>query len=121
MFKITALFEYLHALVRVITRNMTTVLQIGNRALAASEIIPLLASYNIIPQLICESIIEQAIAQGAAPFGSIAPITCTKEETADALEQFYQNWDLTSEDKRQDQHRSRRRTSLRTERDGERL
>jgi len=111
MFKITAFFEYLHALVRVITRNMTTVLQIGNRAIApwaapfgsiaASEIIPLLASYNIIPQLICESIIEQAIAQGAAPFGSIAPITCTKEETAHALEQFYQHWDLTSEDKRQ--------------------
>lgn len=80
---------------------MTTVLQIGNRAIAqgaspfgsiaASEIIPLLASYNIIPQLICESIIDQAI----------APITCIKEETADALEQFYQHWDLTSEDKRQ--------------------
>ncbi|OKH56204.1 peptidylprolyl isomerase [Scytonema sp. HK-05] len=70
---------------------MTTVLQIGNRAIAASEIIPLLASNNIIPQLICESIIDQAI----------APITCTKEETADALEQFYQHWDLTSEDKRQ--------------------
>jgi len=70
---------------------MTAVLQIGNRVLAASEIIPLLASYNIIPQLLCESIIDAAI----------APITCTPEETARLLEQFYQHWNLTTEEKRQ--------------------
>ncbi|MBD2774258.1 peptidylprolyl isomerase [Iningainema tapete] len=71
---------------------MSAVLQIGNRVLAASEIIPLLASYNIIPQLLCESIIDSAI----------APITCTPEETARLLEQFYQHWNLTSQEKRQD-------------------
>lgn len=71
---------------------MITVLQIGNHAITASEIIPLLASYNIIPQLICENIINEAI----------APISCTQEETAYLVEQFYQRWDLMSEEKRQD-------------------
>ena len=71
---------------------MTAVLQIGNRVIAASEIIPLLASYNIIPQFLCESIIDSAIAS----------ITCTPEQTDLALAQFYQHWNLTSEEKRQD-------------------
>jgi hypothetical protein len=56
------------------------------------EIIPFLAHYNLIPQLLSQSIIESAI----------APITCTQAETSHALEQFYQHWDLTTEEKRQD-------------------
>ncbi|MGF2035078.1 MAG: peptidylprolyl isomerase [Nostoc sp. CmiVER01] len=56
------------------------------------EIIPFLASYNLIGQLLSQSIIESAI----------APITCTQAETSHALEQFYQHWDLTSEQKIQD-------------------
>lgn len=56
------------------------------------ETIPFLAGYNLIPQLISQRIIESAI----------APITCTQAETSHALEQFYQNWGLTTEDKRQD-------------------
>ncbi|MDZ8237052.1 MAG: peptidylprolyl isomerase [Nostoc sp. ChiQUE01a] len=55
------------------------------------EIISVLASYNLIPQLISQRIIETAI----------APITCTQAETSHALEQFYQNWDFTTEEKRQ--------------------
>lgn len=69
---------------------MTTVLKIGNRTLTAEKIIPLLASYKIVPQLLCEIIIDQAIES----------IGCTSEETACACQQFYQHWELTSEDLR---------------------
>lgn len=70
---------------------MTTVLQIGDRTLSASEIMPLLASYNMIPQLLCESIIDSAI----------APISLTQEQTTQAVEQFCQNWDFQTEEQRQ--------------------
>lgn len=70
---------------------MTTILQIGNRVIPVAEIIPLLVTYNMIPQLLCESLIDSAI----------APMACTKEETAHAQEQFYHQWDLTTEEKRQ--------------------
>ncbi|MBD2773151.1 peptidylprolyl isomerase [Iningainema tapete] len=69
---------------------MNQVLHIASNEIATSEIIPTLTSYNMIPQLICESIINRAIAS----------ITCSEEETANALEQFYQNWDLTTQEKR---------------------
>ncbi|MEJ6484085.1 peptidylprolyl isomerase [Nostoc punctiforme UO1] len=71
---------------------MNKSLQIGEHALLPPEIIPFLASYNLIPQLLSQSIIESAI----------APITCTQAETTQALEQFYQQWDLTTEQKIQD-------------------
>ncbi|GET35632.1 peptidylprolyl isomerase [Microseira wollei] len=66
---------------------MTTVLQIGNRAIPAAEVIPLLRSYQMLPQLLRESIIDEAI----------APIDCTPEEIASATEQFYQQNQLTCE------------------------
>jgi hypothetical protein len=71
---------------------MTKVLRIGDRTIASTEIIPLLATYNVIPQLVCESIIDSAI----------AAISCTKEEISNALEQFYQHWILNSPEKIQD-------------------
>ncbi|MDF5709633.1 MAG: peptidylprolyl isomerase [Nostoc sp. S4] len=71
---------------------MNKVLQTGDSPVLPPEIIPFLASYNLIPQLLSQSIIELAI----------APISCTKEETSHALEQFYQQWDLTTEQKIQD-------------------
>ncbi|MEH2153386.1 peptidylprolyl isomerase [Nostoc sp.] len=71
---------------------MNTSLQIGEHALLPNEILPFLASYNLIPQLLSQSIIESAI----------APITCTPSEISHALEQFYQQWDLTTEQKIQD-------------------
>ncbi|MDF5707458.1 MAG: peptidylprolyl isomerase [Nostoc sp. S4] len=77
---------------------MNTNLQISSSipelgyANVSQEIIPLLASYNLMPQFLCERIIESAL----------APITCTKAETNHALEQFYQHWNLTSEDKIKD-------------------
>ena len=66
---------------------MTKVLQLGDRAIASEEIIPLLASYQMIPQLLGERIIDQAISQ----------VHCTCEETDRACEEFYQHWGLTSE------------------------
>ncbi|MEH1943370.1 MAG: peptidylprolyl isomerase [Nostoc sp.] len=78
---------------------MNKTLQLGDAydgrsgsAILPPEIIPFLASYNLIPQLLSQSIIELAI----------APITCTQAETTQALEQFYQLWDLNSEEKIQD-------------------
>lgn len=69
---------------------MIKVLQVGDRTITDSDLIPLLASYNIMPQLICESIIDLAVKS----------VTCTEEETAYALEKFYQHWDLTSKEQR---------------------
>ncbi|MEH1820223.1 MAG: peptidylprolyl isomerase [Nostoc sp.] len=78
---------------------MTTALKIGDVHEGQScstplptEIIPFLASYNLIPQLLSQSIIESAI----------APIICTRAEISHALEQFYQHWDLTTQQKIQD-------------------
>ncbi|MDZ8094884.1 MAG: peptidylprolyl isomerase [Nostoc sp. DedQUE05] len=78
---------------------MNKTLQLGDvynersgSAILPPEIIPFLASYNLIPQLLSQSIIELAI----------APIICTQTEISHALEQFYQQWDLTTEQKIQD-------------------
>ncbi len=66
---------------------MTEVIQIGNRTIEASELIPLLASYQMLPQLLRELIIDEAI----------APIECTPEEIAHAQQQFYAEKQLTQE------------------------
>ncbi|MFN6558427.1 MAG: peptidylprolyl isomerase [Nostoc sp. ChiSLP01] len=71
---------------------MNKVLQTGDRQSFPPEIIPFLASYNLIPQLLSQSIIE----------GAIAPIACTKAEISHALEQFYQQWHLTTDQQIQD-------------------
>lgn len=51
----------------------------------------LLANYQLIPQLICESIIDR----------TIFTIECTPEEIASACQQFYQRWNLTTEEQQQ--------------------
>lgn len=66
-------------------------LQVGDRAITANDIIPLLSSYRLLPQLLRELLIDQAI----------APITCTFEETIAACKQFYEQNQITSEDERQ--------------------
>ncbi|MBI4781744.1 MAG: hypothetical protein HY785_10480 [Oscillatoriophycideae cyanobacterium NC_groundwater_1537_Pr4_S-0.65um_50_18] len=48
----------------------------------------LMANYQLIPQLLCESIIDRAI----------LTIECTSEEIASACNQFYQRWNLTTEE-----------------------
>jgi len=56
------------------------------------ETISVLVAYNLIPKLLSQRVIESAI----------APITCTKAETSHSLEQFYQHWNLTTQETRQD-------------------
>jgi parvulin-like peptidyl-prolyl isomerase len=70
---------------------MTVILQVGNRAITAEEIIPLLANYQLLPQLLRELIVDEAI----------APFTCTPEETAEACQRFYEQNQLTTEEARQ--------------------
>ncbi|MBH8562894.1 peptidylprolyl isomerase [Nostoc sp. CENA67] len=65
----------------------TEALQIGNRTIKASELIPLLASYQMLPQLLRELIIDEAI----------APIECTPQEVDQAKKQFYAEKHLTQE------------------------
>ncbi|BAT53246.1 PpiC-type peptidyl-prolyl cis-trans isomerase [Nostoc sp. NIES-3756] len=58
---------------------MTDVLQIGDRTIQASELIPLLANYQLLPQLLRELIIDEAI----------AAVDCQPEELAQAKQRFY--------------------------------
>lgn len=66
---------------------MTKVLQVRERTLAPSEIIPLLTSYKLLPQFFREIIIDSAIAS----------IDCTAEEIASACQQFKQRHQIASE------------------------
>jgi parvulin-like peptidyl-prolyl isomerase len=58
---------------------MTEVIQIGNRTITATELIPLLTGYQMLPQLLRELILDEAI----------ATIECTPEEVAQAKQQFF--------------------------------
>ncbi|MEH1938851.1 MAG: peptidylprolyl isomerase [Nostoc sp.] len=85
---------------------MTTALQINDVcekrsciSVLPKEIISFLASYNLIPQFLSQNIIESAMSTTGY---ANAPITCTEAETSHALEQFYQHWDLTTEQEIQD-------------------
>ncbi len=66
---------------------MTEEIQINNRTITASELIPLLASYQMLPQLLRELIIDEVIAS----------IDCTPEEIAEAKKQFYAKHQFTKE------------------------
>lgn len=66
---------------------MTTVLRVGDREIAAEEIVPLLASYQLLPQLLREIMIDRAIAS----------LICTPEEKAIARQQFFSQNQLTDE------------------------
>lgn len=65
--------------------------QLRQQSIHSHELLPLLASYKLIPQLVSETIIDQTIAN----------ITCTAEETEQAIQQLYQQWHLESEDQQQ--------------------
>ncbi|AUT00578.1 peptidylprolyl isomerase [Nostoc sp. CENA543] len=64
---------------------MTQVLQVGDRKIEASEIIPLLANYQLLPQLLREIIIDEAIVN----------VECNPEEVAQAKQRFYAERQLT--------------------------
>lgn len=66
---------------------MTEVIQIGNRKITATELVPLLAGYQMLPQLLRELIIDEAI----------ATIECTPEEAVQAKQQFFAEKRFSSE------------------------
>jgi parvulin-like peptidyl-prolyl isomerase len=66
---------------------MNAILRVGDRAITAEEIIPLLAGYRLLPSLLRELIIDQAI----------EPFSCTSEEKAKALEQFFEQNHIINE------------------------
>jgi len=70
---------------------MEEVLQVGDRAISAEEIIPLLAGYQLLPSLLREIIIDQAISS----------ISCTSEEKASATQQFFISNQITDETTKQ--------------------
>jgi len=74
---------------------MTEAIQIGNRTITASELIPLLASYQMLPQLQRELIIDEAIEQSSRSANAI--IECTPEEITQAQQQFYTEKQLISD------------------------
>jgi len=70
---------------------MTVVLQIGDRAITAEEVLPLLAGYQMLPRFIQELLIDQAI----------ATIECTPDEIEEACKQFFAQAQITDESSRQ--------------------
>jgi parvulin-like peptidyl-prolyl isomerase len=66
---------------------MSPVLQVGDRILTATEVLPLLAEYQLLPQLVKEIVINQAIAE----------IECTQQEMKLACQQLAQQYKLTSD------------------------
>jgi len=75
---------------------MTEALQIGNRKIAASELISLLASYQMLPQLQRELIVDEAIEQTSR--SANVTIDLTPEEVAQAKQQFYAEKQLKNEE-----------------------
>ncbi|RCJ25763.1 peptidylprolyl isomerase [Nostoc sp. ATCC 43529] len=75
---------------------MTEALQIGNRKIAASELISLLASYQMLPQLQRELIVDEAIEQTSR--SANVAIELTPEEVAQAKQQFYAEKQLKNEE-----------------------
>ena len=65
---------------------MTELFKVGNRAITAEELVPLLASYQLLPQLLRELVTDQAIAE----------IICTQDEQDQCLQQFCQQQQISS-------------------------
>lgn len=69
---------------------MAVVLKIGDRAITAEEVLPLLAGYQMLPRFIQELLIDQAIAS----------IECTPEEIEEACQRFFAQAQITDEQTR---------------------
>lgn len=70
---------------------MAVVLQVGDRAIMAEEVLPLLTGYQMLPQLLQELLVDQAV----------SAIELTAEEAAAAHQQFYTQNQITEADDRQ--------------------
>jgi parvulin-like peptidyl-prolyl isomerase len=67
---------------------MSVVLEIGDRAFTAEDLVPLLVEYQLLPQLTQEIILDQAIAD----------LECSDQEKTGAFNQFCQQNQLASEE-----------------------
>jgi parvulin-like peptidyl-prolyl isomerase len=65
---------------------MTELAQIGNFQVPAGELVPLLVKYQMLPGLLRELVIDRAIAD----------IECSETERVQAIQEFYQRYQLTS-------------------------
>ena len=72
---------------------MTPVPQFGNQTITAAEALKLLAGYQMLPQLCRFLIIDQAITSLSS---ANAPILLLSEEKTSAIEQYYENNQLTT-------------------------
>ncbi len=70
---------------------MEPILQIAEHTITSNELLPLLTKFQLLPQLIKELLIDQAI----------SGISLSSEEAPLALEQFYQQHQLTDDQQRQ--------------------
>ncbi len=68
---------------------MTELIQIGNFQVPQAELVPLLAKYQFLPGVLRELTIDRAI----------AATTCNDNEQMSALKQFYDRYQLTTEDR----------------------
>lgn len=71
---------------------MIPVLQVGDRTLTTTDLLPLLIRYQLLPQFCREVLIDQAI----------AAVECSAEETEQALQAFDADHQITDDDARQD-------------------
>jgi hypothetical protein len=62
--------------------------QLRQGAIDTAHLLPLLVNHKLVPQLLSEQIIDQAI----------AAFDCIPEETHQACQAFYQQWELTLEE-----------------------
>jgi len=74
---------------------MTVVLQVGNRQITASEIMPLLAGYRMLPQLLQEVLVDEAIAQWEQ---SLTEPAFTDEEINNVRNQFLAQNQINNEE-----------------------
>jgi parvulin-like peptidyl-prolyl isomerase len=68
---------------------MTEFMRVGNFQIAQAELLTLLKRYQLLPSIIRELIIDRAI----------VTVECSDEEQISALKQFYDRYELTSEDR----------------------
>jgi len=68
------------------SQDFSPVLRIGDQALVAADVVPLLRRYGMLPALVKELVIDQAT----------AAVTLTPEQTAQAVDQFLQANQITT-------------------------
>lgn len=80
---------------------MSDLFQVGDRVVTDHQLPTLLQRYQLMPQLVREIIIDRALETFPQEQGWQEEFTCTDEEKQEAIENFYQQKKLDTEEKRQ--------------------